>query len=107
MATQLCQRCKQAHPGRVCDYDEKGECAETIGFDEEASMDKSKDQDRGKGAMEQDQQNKGGKVLPIRKSTYSQRGNRDSLPWTRRTEQTHSLDFSEASGLFELWLHGI
>ena len=23
MATQLCQKCKQAHPGRVCDYDEK------------------------------------------------------------------------------------
>jgi hypothetical protein len=30
MATQLCQKCKQSHPGRVCDYDEKGECAETI-----------------------------------------------------------------------------
>ena len=29
MATQLCEKCKQAHPGRVCDYDEKGECAET------------------------------------------------------------------------------
>jgi len=29
MATQLCQKCKQAHPGRVCDYDDKGECAET------------------------------------------------------------------------------
>jgi hypothetical protein len=29
MATQLCQQCKQAHPGRVCDYDEKAECAET------------------------------------------------------------------------------
>lgn len=29
MATQLCQKCKQAHPGRACDYDEKGECAET------------------------------------------------------------------------------
>jgi hypothetical protein len=27
---------------------------------EKASMDKSKDQDRGKGAMEQDQQNQGG-----------------------------------------------
>jgi hypothetical protein len=34
MATQLCQKCKQAHPGRACDYDEKGECAETIGADE-------------------------------------------------------------------------
>jgi hypothetical protein len=30
MATQLCQKCKQAHPGRLCDYDEQGECAETI-----------------------------------------------------------------------------
>jgi hypothetical protein len=34
MATQLCQRCKQAHPGRVCDYDERGECAETIAVNE-------------------------------------------------------------------------
>jgi hypothetical protein len=31
MATQLCQKCKQSHPGRACDYDEEGECAETIG----------------------------------------------------------------------------
>ncbi len=30
MATQLCQKCKQSHPGRVCDYEERGECAETI-----------------------------------------------------------------------------
>jgi hypothetical protein len=30
MATQLCQKCKQAHPGRVCDYDEKAECGETV-----------------------------------------------------------------------------
>ena len=30
MATQLCEKCKQAHPGRVCDYDEKAECSETI-----------------------------------------------------------------------------
>jgi len=36
MASQLCQKCKQAHPGRVCDYDEKGECAETIGANEVA-----------------------------------------------------------------------
>jgi hypothetical protein len=34
MATQLCQKCKQAHPGRVCDYDEKGECGETVGVNE-------------------------------------------------------------------------
>jgi hypothetical protein len=36
MATQLCQKCKQAHPGRVCDYDEKAECAETRAVDEGA-----------------------------------------------------------------------
>jgi hypothetical protein len=30
MATEFCQRCKRAHPGRPCDYDDKGECAETI-----------------------------------------------------------------------------
>jgi hypothetical protein len=36
MATQLCQKCKQAHPGRVCDYDDKAECAETISVNEVA-----------------------------------------------------------------------
>jgi hypothetical protein len=36
MATQLCQKCKQSHPGRVCDYDEKGDCAETVGVNEVA-----------------------------------------------------------------------
>lgn len=36
MATQLCQKCRQSHPGRVCDYDEKAECAETIVVDEVA-----------------------------------------------------------------------
>ena len=30
MATEFCQKCKQSHPGRLCDYDEKGECAETV-----------------------------------------------------------------------------
>jgi hypothetical protein len=34
MATQFCQKCKQVHPGRVCDYDDKGECAETVDIDE-------------------------------------------------------------------------
>jgi hypothetical protein len=72
MATQFCQKCKQSHPGRVCDYDEKGECAEAIGVEEEASVDKSKDQDRGKGAMEQDQQNQGGNT-----SMQGQLGHRD------------------------------
>ncbi len=34
MATQLCQKCKQSHPGRICDYDEKAGCAETVVVDE-------------------------------------------------------------------------
>ena len=47
MATQLCQKCKQDHPGRVCDYDEKGECAETVGVNEVAqpSSQPSKDEE--------------------------------------------------------------
>ena len=36
MPTQVCQKCKQSHPGRVCDYDEKPECAETITVNEVA-----------------------------------------------------------------------
>ena len=36
MATQLCQKCKQSHPGRVCDYNEKSECVETIDTHETA-----------------------------------------------------------------------
>ena len=38
MAPQLCDKCKQAHPGRVCDYDEKGECAETISINNEVAQ---------------------------------------------------------------------
>jgi hypothetical protein len=34
MATEFCQKCQQTHPGRTCDYDEKGECAETLDVDE-------------------------------------------------------------------------
>jgi hypothetical protein len=29
MSTEFCTNCKQSHPGRVCDYDDQGECAET------------------------------------------------------------------------------
>ena len=49
MATQLCQKCKQSHPGRVCDCDEKGECADTIGVSENAQTanEPSKDEDDG------------------------------------------------------------
>jgi hypothetical protein len=35
MATEFCQKCKQSHPGRLCDYDERGECAETIDIEQE------------------------------------------------------------------------
>ncbi|MFI5113710.1 MAG: hypothetical protein ACHP7J_01095 [Terriglobales bacterium] len=30
MSTEFCSQCKQSHPGRVCDYDDQGECAETV-----------------------------------------------------------------------------
>jgi len=30
MSTEFCTHCKQSHPGRVCDYDDQGECAETV-----------------------------------------------------------------------------
>jgi len=36
MVTQLCQKCKQSHRGRVCDYYEKPEFAETITVNEVA-----------------------------------------------------------------------
>lgn len=46
MATEFCQKCKQAHPGRVCDYDEKGECAETTGVNDVAETNElSKDEE--------------------------------------------------------------
>jgi len=37
MATVFCQKCKQSHPGRVCDFDDQGECAETMGVKDGAS----------------------------------------------------------------------
>ena len=37
MATEFCQNCKQSHPGRVCDYDAQGECAETMGVEDGAA----------------------------------------------------------------------
>ena len=37
MATEFCQKCKQSHPGRLCDYDDKGECAETVDIESETS----------------------------------------------------------------------
>lgn len=29
MSTTFCTKCQTEHPGRTCDYDEQGECAET------------------------------------------------------------------------------
>jgi hypothetical protein len=45
MATELCQKCKQAHPGRECDYDDKGDCPETVDVNqiEEVSSKEFKD----------------------------------------------------------------
>jgi hypothetical protein len=46
MATQFCQKCNQSHPGRVCDHDEKGECAETVAVNgAEPGNDASKDEE--------------------------------------------------------------
>jgi len=34
MATEFCQKCKQSHPGRVCDFADQGECVETMGVED-------------------------------------------------------------------------
>ncbi len=49
MATQFCQKCKQAHPGQVCDYDDKGECSETVDADkaQKPVVEGSRDEDGG------------------------------------------------------------
>ncbi len=39
MPTEFCQKCKQSHPGRACDYDDQGECAETQEEDNRESND--------------------------------------------------------------------
>jgi hypothetical protein len=46
MATQLCQKCKQAHPGRVCDYDQNGNCAETVDANEDAETSTKESKDK-------------------------------------------------------------
>ncbi|HEX8816393.1 MAG TPA: hypothetical protein VF753_12905 [Terriglobales bacterium] len=33
MATEFCEKCKQSHPGKECDYDEMGDCEETRELD--------------------------------------------------------------------------
>ncbi len=30
MSTEFCSQCKQSHPGRPCDYNDQGDCAETL-----------------------------------------------------------------------------
>jgi hypothetical protein len=30
MSTEFCGKCKESHPGRLCDYNDQGECAETV-----------------------------------------------------------------------------
>ena len=52
MATEFCQKCKQSHPGRTCDYDEKGDCSETTDANEiaDASSTESKDKEKKKDA---------------------------------------------------------
>jgi hypothetical protein len=42
MATEFCQKCKQAHPGRECDYDENSDCAETVEVNEIAEPENEK-----------------------------------------------------------------
>ena len=46
MATQLCQNCKQAHPGRACDYDQNGNCAETVDVTEDAETSTKESKDK-------------------------------------------------------------
>jgi len=46
MATEFCQKCKQAHPGRTCDYDDQGECAETVDVEEIADAPNTKSNDK-------------------------------------------------------------
>ncbi len=49
MATEFCRKCKQAHPGRACDYDEKGDCAETVDVKEDADATAKTVRDRNDG----------------------------------------------------------
>jgi hypothetical protein len=46
MATEFCQKCKQTHAGRACDYDEKGDCAETVDGSEVAEPGNRESKDR-------------------------------------------------------------
>ena len=62
----------QSSQGR--DHTAPGRVRSAIVEQEKASMDKPKDQDRGKGAMEQDQQNQGGNT-----SMQGQLGHRDEI----------------------------
>ena len=51
MPTEFCQKCKQSHPGRTCDYDEKGECSETTSADKVAAASRTASKDKRKKRM--------------------------------------------------------
>ena len=46
MATELCQKCQKAHPGRTCDYDDKGNCVETVDVNEIDEVSKKEFKDK-------------------------------------------------------------
>jgi len=48
MATEFCQKCKQSHPGRACDYDDKGDCAETADLTDVAKTVNEESKERNK-----------------------------------------------------------
>jgi hypothetical protein len=43
MAIEVCQKCKQSHPGRPCDSDDKGDGVETADLSEAAKEVNQKD----------------------------------------------------------------
>ena len=47
MATEFCQKCKRSHPGRVCNFDDQGECAETMGVEDGPSRETETPKDSG------------------------------------------------------------
>jgi hypothetical protein len=49
MATDFCQKCKQAYPGCACEYDEEGDCPETVDPNENAESSAKASIDRNDG----------------------------------------------------------
>jgi hypothetical protein len=46
MAAELCPKCKRSHPGRSCDYDDKGDGVETADLSEAAKEANQKEKDK-------------------------------------------------------------